>query len=57
MSVSITELIWQVKTRGQTIEKKIKFIPPLFPMAVMFKMKGKTPRLQFIGLPLDVNSI
>ena len=34
MSVSITELLWQAKPRGQTIPPKIKFALPLFSMAI-----------------------
>lgn len=45
------------KTARTNIAKKEIFSLPLFPMAFMFIMRPTPTRLQFLGLPLDVNSL
>ena len=52
--MSITEL-----NAGETLKTKHTFKKslPVFPIAVMFIMRRKPPRLQFLRLPLHVNSL
>ena len=57
MSVVITELIKQVKTRGESIQKKYFWEVTPLKMHVYGKINGIPPRLQFLGLPVDVNSL
>jgi hypothetical protein len=57
MSVSITELIWQVKPRGQTIQGKRKLRSLDFPMCFYGIPLLLGTWLQFLWFPLDSNGL
>ena len=58
MSVSMTELIWQAKTENPESIWSFFFFRCL-PILILVngKIKGIHHRLQFVGLPVDVNSL
>ena len=57
MSVSITELIWQAKTQGKSIQEVEFFDVGNFQLNAYRVPKWLGPRLQFLWLPLDVKSL
>ena len=57
MSVNITELIWQAKPQGQNIQGRKKLRSQDFPIGFYGTPLLLGAWLQFLWLPLDVNSL